>query len=316
MVSYTHMEPLQQDSIQNANPNPEPVLKNPEVLVTENPNVVPQMRTFSTDLAEELRKHQGSAMKIAVMENEKRFKEQEQSLNDPKKNFSFVLSGTIIVLVAISIALGLYIYTKKTAVVPVVTTDATPVSIIHSEDLSTLNVTGKSVGDIGQAVADTVKNSTTEAGMIDNVYITQGPQGSETRLTSSMFLTAIGAHITTDFSHALTQDYMVGIYSYSGEHLFMVLRGTQHDSMLAGMLQWEPYFLTDLAPLFAIDTTGTNAYLLNSPVTETLIENHDTRAVLDKDQKPVLFYSFLDDNTVIITNDQQTLTEAVRRMSN
>jgi len=311
VVSYTHMEPLQQ------NPNPEPVVsQNSAGLPVENPNTVPQMRTFSTDLAEELRKHQGSAMKIAVMENEKRFREEQQALNDPKKNFSFLLSGVVIVLVAIGITLGIYFYNKKTTVVPVVQTNVAPVSIIHSEDLSTINVTGKSASDIGQAVSDAVKNSTTQTGMIDNVYITQGPQGSETRLTASMFLSAIGAHITTDFSHALLQEYMVGIYSYSGANLFIVLQGTQHDSMLAGMLQWEPYFLTDLAPMFGIDTTGDNAYLLNNPVTETLIENHDTRAVLDKNNKPVLFYSFLDDNTVLITHDSKTLIEAVRRISN
>ena len=315
------MEPLQP----NQNPQTPPQVppqtpggEMPKVDPTLNPNYTPQtaqMRTFSTDLAEELRKHQGSAMKIAVMENEKRFRAQEALTNAPKKNRMLGIYGIIIVLVAISLAVGAYLYIKKINMPPVIQINQTPASIIHSENLKVLNVSNMKTPDVDAAVADFVKKSTTQTGMIDNVYITQGPTGSETRLTSSMFLSAIGAHITTDFSNTLTQEYMVGVYAYNQPNLFIVLRGTQHDSMLAGMLQWEPYFFGDVAPLFGIDTTGDNAYLLDAPVTETLIENHDTRAVLDKNNKPVLYYSFLDDNTVIITNDSNTLNEAVRRIS-
>ena len=108
---------------------------------------------------------------------------------------------------------------------------------------------------------------------------------------------------------------MLGIYSYVQPNLFIIFRGTQHDFLLTGMLQWEPYMTGDLAPLFGIDTSGNSASLLNTPYTETMIENHDTRAIIDVNKKPVLFYSFLDENTIIITNDAKTLTEAVRRIS-
>ena len=152
--------------------------------------------------------------------------------------------------------------------------------------------------------------------MVSSVYITHGPSGSATRLPSGLFLSAIGSCVSPEFSNALTQEYVLRIYSYVSHKQFVNLRGTQHDIMLSGMLQWEPYLTEDFASLFGIDTTGNSAYLLSMPYTETLIENHDTRALLDINKKPVLFYSFLDENTVIITNDAKTLTEAVRRMSN
>ena len=321
------MEPLQPNQNQ-ANPlqnPPQNLAQTPPQNPTEAQKVIPaneeykpetaQMRTFSTDLATELRKHQGSAMKIAVMENEKRFREQEDKSNEPKKNRMLIVYGLIILLLAISIALGVYFYTKKINTPPVIQINQTPASIIHSENLKTLNVTKMSASDIAADFVDTVKKATTPTGMIDNIYITEGPVGSETRLTSSMFLSAIGAHTTQEFTNNLTEDYMVGIYAYTQPNLFIVLRGTQHDSMLAGMLQWEPYMFYDLAPFFGIDTTGDNSYLLNNSMSETLIENHDTRAILNKNNIPVLFYSFLDQNTIIITNDAKTLSEAVRRTS-
>ena len=72
--------------------------------------------------------------------------------------------------------------------------------------------------------------------------------------------------------------------------------------------------LSDLAPLFGIDVTGANAPLLNAPFADTLIENRTTRALSDSNNKPVLFYSFLDDDTIFISTDGATLTEAVRRL--
>ena len=287
-----------------------PELKNEEYTPT-----TPQMRTFSTDLAEELRKHQGSAMKIAVMENERRLREKEDAENDPKKNSRLVLAGVIILFLSIVGSVGLYIYQKKVNTPPPVDTAKAVPSLIQSEDYLVLNITNKPADEIAALLNTTVQKSNVQTGMIDSIYFTQGATTSETRLPANMFLTAIQSHIDPQFERSLNQDYMMGIYSYGTPHLFAVFRGSQHDVMLAGMLQWEPFLTQDMAPLFGIDTTKDNAYLLNEPYSETLVENHDTRAVLDTDKKPVLFYSFLDPNTVIITNDSQTLIEAVRRMS-
>ena len=307
------MEPLQQNTGETPIQKP----TQPSIPATENTDPkAPQMRTFSTDLAEELRKHQGSAMKIAVMENERRFKEQEQASNDPKKNSRFVAGGVVFLFIAICTIVGIYLYQQKVNAPLPIEKNPVPISIVQSEGLSILNITGESASDIKNSITDTVKKSTIQTGMMDNIYITQGTSTSETRLPSKMFLSAIGAHVTPDFSNALVSDFMVGIYSYDQQNLFLVLRGTQHDFMLSGMLQWEPYLIQDLAPLFGIDTSGNSAYLLDAPFVETLIENHDTRAILDVNKKPVLFYSFLDENTVIITNNSKTLTEAVRRINN
>ena len=301
-----------------SNPNPEPIVpsQTPPGMPLENPNSEPQMRTFSNDLVEELRKHQGAAMKIAMMENEKKLKDQAILSNDPRQNMSFIVKGIIVVIAGIAIASTFFYYYKKNTTLPVSEIVKNPPSIVRSEELSTLNVSNMSASDIAVALSGAVSKSNVPTGMIGNIYITQGLSGSETRLTASMFLSALNTHTTVEFLHALTQEYMVGEYSYSGSNLFIVLRGAQHDAMLAGMLQWEPYLLTDLAPVFDVNVSGDRAYLLDNPVTEVLIENHDTRAVLDSLKKPVIFYSFLDENTVLIAIDPKTLTEAVRRMAN
>ena len=285
----------------------------PAPVPSEPQSSVPQMRTFSTDLAEELRKHQGSAMKIAMMESQRREEEERYSLEDPKKNMLLILGGIFAVLVALGIAIGVYVYERKQNT-PVAPTQTVPASIIQSEDFTVLNIGGEKAEDITASIRAAVATSTTQTGMIESIYLTQGASSTQTRLPSSAFLAAINSHASKEFTQELSPNYMIGLYSYTQPNLFIALTGQQHDFLLAGMLQWEPFLFTDMAPIFGIDTTGDNAYLLNQPFTEMLIENHDVRAVLDHDGKPVLFYSFIDPDTIIITNDSNTLTETVRRL--
>lgn len=301
------MEPLKENQIQDSEKTEPQISQVPQT---------PTMRTFSTDLAEELRKHQGAAMKKAMLENEQRLREQGDDSDNPKRNRRFVFGGIIVLLFAIGASIGVYVYQKKmNAPIPLAASSA-PVSIIPYEDSMVLNLSDASSGDISSTIASTVQKSNIQTGMIDSISLVQGgATSSVTQLTSPMFLSAIKSHIPPDFSLSLSNQYMLGIYSYEQPNLFVILRGTAHDTMLAGMLEWESFLTEDFAPMFGIDTTGDNAYLLNAPYSETLIENHDTRAVLDKAGKPILFYSFLDQDTVIITNDSQTLIEAVRRIN-
>jgi hypothetical protein len=148
-----------------------------------------------------------------------------------------------------------------------------------------------------------------------NVLITTTPAGgTATRVPANQFLSALGAHTTPAFLRALSQDYMLGMYFYDRTNGYIILSGTARDYLLSGMIAWEPYMVQDLAPILGIDTTGDKAALLNAPFADTLIENRTTRAVVGTDNKPVFFYSFLDDGTIFIGADGKTLTEAIRRL--
>ena len=310
------MEPLIPNPNTEALPQNQPVPSKENILSGEPQVQMPAMQTFSPDLADELRKHQGSAMKKIMFEQAQRAHEQELLSDDPRKNMRFILSGVFVIFIALLASVGVYMYQKKINAPIPVQKSAVPVSIIPYEDSGVIDIAGKSSDDIGTLVHLTVTKSNVQTGMIDNLSVIESSATStETTPSSSDFLTAIKSHITPEFSRSLSSGYMVGIYSYMQPNLFVIFRGTAHDTMLAGMLQWEPYLTQDFAPLFGIDTSENNAYILNTPYTETLIENHDTRAVLNKNGKAVLFYSFLNDNTVIIANDSKTLSEAVRRIN-
>lgn len=273
------------------------------------------LRTLSSDLAEAVRVQQGSAIKIAIAEDERRAAERDAASPTSKSNLSFILAGSIMILLAAGgVGFALWYKAQESAAIPV---DTAPVatSIVRTEATDTIDITGKTNTEIVRAFRTMVANPGIRIGTMKNVLITTSPQGSTPiRVPANQFLTTLGTHTTPVFLRSLAQDYMLGMYMYDKTHGYMILSGTARDYLLSGMIAWEPYLLQDLAPLLGVDTSGENAVLLNAPLADTLIENRTTRAVIGVDNKPVFFYSFLNDSTIFIGTDGRTLAEAVRRL--
>jgi len=281
--------------------------------VPEHKSHIAPVRTFSSDLAEAIREKGGSVVRIAMDEEEKHRREFEEHSAASKKNIAFVVIGSIIVLAAIGLVIGEYAYKKNASVLAPVAVQE-PSSIISAEDFQTIDASGMQVTDMLGAVGKILASPNIQSGFIKNIVITQTANGSTTRIPSARFLTILGTHAPSDLIRSLTPDYMLGVYAYDSPHLFLIIRGTAHDFLLAGMLGWEPNLFADLSPLFGVDTSSlTPDQIANMKFRDSIIGNHDARAALDASQKPLLFYSFLDDDTVLIATDAKTFAEAVRR---
>jgi hypothetical protein len=294
--------------------NPTKAPPQPSVDIDHGHHALP-LRTLSSDLAEAVRVQQGSAIKIAIAEDERRAAERDAASPTSKSNLSFILASIVIVLVAGGgVGFALWYKAQSTAAIPVSTTPVVT-SIVRTEATDTLDITGKTNTEIARSFRAIVANPGIRIGTMKNVLITTTPAGgTATRVPANQFLSALGAHTTPAFLRALSQDYMLGMYFYDRTNGYIILSGTARDYLLSGMIAWEPYMVQDLAPILGIDTTGDKAALLNAPFADTLIENRTTRAVVGTDNKPVFFYSFLDDGTIFIGADGKTLTEAIRRL--
>ena len=284
---------------------------------SEHRSHVQGLRTFSSDMAAAMRDNKGSIIKIAIAEDERRRKDNKEIETAPRKNFLLFFFALLVIALAAAGVYGVLWYKNKSSVVPVAQV-VIPQSIIRSDTATTLDVTGKSGSDVVAAVHAIVANPGIQSGMVKNIIVAQSAaQGAAPmRVPASDFLALLQSHAPDQFSRSLSQDFMLGVYQYNTSNLFLVLTGTAHDYLLSGMLGWEPFLLGDVAPLFGIDTSGTNASLLSAPFNDALVENHNVRDILKSDGTPALFYTFLDPDTVFIANDPGTLLEAVRRFNN
>lgn len=270
-------------------------------------HVVP-IRTLSSDLARAVREQGGSVVKIAMAEDEKRRREYTQSNDEPKKNRVFIFASIALILVAGATFAGIYFYNKSKVVEgpPAV---VLPPSIVRAEEASALDLTDKRPDQIIASIKEVVADPKLRLSSIRNLVPVRTVAGVQQRVTASDFLTALGTRAPAEFKRALSKDYMLGVYLFDGSDLFVVLRGTARDFLLAGMLEWEEDLFDDMAPLFGVEGMAP----AESEFVDALLQNRNTRAVLDTEKRPVLFYSFLDEDTIIITADQKALVEAVRR---
>ena len=272
------------------------------------------VRTFNSDLAEAVREHGGSVVRVAIAEEERQRHDYEETSIKSKKNITFLVAGTVLVLGAIGF--GVYAYhAKQSASVSVPVAPVVPPSLVNSDSAVTIDIGGMLVDTVIAAIQNAVATPGIQTGQVKNIILTSTMNGATVRPSSSAFLTALGMHAPSDFLRSLSPQYMLGTYLYgTKDSLFLVIQGTEHDYMLSGMIGWEPYLFNDMTPLFGIDTSSyTKAQLQSVKFTDAVIGNRDARAVLDASGDPILYYSFLDPNTVVIATDSKTLTEVIRR---
>ncbi len=271
------------------------------------------VRTLSSDVAGAVKQNQGAVIKTAIAEERRREQEQKDSSPTAPKNLAYVIGG--LVLIAISAGFAGYRIMQRASGPTTVPVIQVPVaqSIVRSDVTTTLDITEQTKTQIGTSIFSAVAKKDFRDGTIKNILITIRNGKTPARVSAREFLSAIGAHASVPFQKKLVQDSMLGVYAYEGNHLFIVLRATAHDYMYDGMREWEPFLIQDLAGMFGIDTAENKAPVVNAPFHDMLIENRDTRAVVDENGKPVLYYSFLDPDTILIAASQKPLAEAFRR---
>lgn len=272
------------------------------------------IRTFSSDMAEAIRTKGGSVVRIAIAEEEKRRRAYEENSIRSKKNIMLIVLSMCLIVGALAIAW--YGYSRRTHPPAVALAPQTrPDSLIASDDYALVDVAGLQVTDVLAKIRAAVAVPGIEAGSIKNLVLVEGgASGAKMAIPVARFLSALGSHAPSELVRTLKPDFMLGLYLYDTSTLFVVMHGTAHDFLLAGMLSWERDLFSDMAPLFGIDTSSyTKAELESMTFANVIVENRDARAVLGASGKPILFYSFLDQNTIVIAADPKTFFEVVRR---
>ena len=224
----------------------------------------------------------------------------------------FVVGGVAIVVCAIVIFFITFAHKQSTVTTPVTTTTV-PASIITSENADIVQASGKQASDLIHSIQLINDNPRIQKGQVDNIILSKDGTANS-RLSIGAFLGVLGTHAQQTFIQSLLPDYMVGSVLSDNGSLFLVIHGTAHDYLISGMLAWEPYLFNDMKDFFALSQGSfTEAQLESLPFQDALIENREARAVLDANQKPLFYYTFLDTNTVLLAKDTTVIPEVVSR---
>ena len=290
--------------------NAQPITNNPP----QDPkpqSILKQIRTFQGDVAEALGRQKESLVSIQRAEHLKSGPPKTSnasSQNANRRNLVLLSLGSAILLL-LGITGAWYTYNEfiDKSVSPVVTGPANRFISVNTE--RSLDLANSSRETFLNAISNIVESI--PAGEIGHIILKEeGPEGVSYHLSIDKFLNVLDSRAPGALVRALDPLFMFGSF---GNSPFLIIKLTSFENAFAGMLNWEKNLATDFGPLF-IDAESLKNIPLEPVFTDVTDRNKDAR-VFSLEGKPVILYSFFDNNMLIITDNVGTLRTLIDRLT-
>lgn len=272
------------------------------------------MRTLKTDMARAVKEEGISISSIAVSEQVKKQLGKATEPDGPAKTNNRLLFLLIILVLAV-VGAGVYLWwSSQPEPVPVINPASTvPEPFFFAEAAAAIDVgEAKNQADPRRLVNASALPADFGTRSVKQLYFTRG----SVALTGPELARAFGWELPDSLFRNFDAPYMFGVYN-DGEknNRFLIMSVKLYDQAFAGMLAWEKNLAEDLLPLLTDIPAGQPA-----PVTtdfkDKLLRNKDARYTTNLEDKTVLFYSFLDQNTIAFTPNEATFIELLGRYIN
>ena len=295
-----------------------------------------RIRTYESDVQEIMQKGQISKATIAIAENAKQIKREDEASKAPpvpialakiftvgselpfgrqpvNYRFLFLIVGGVLLLAGVGVALFLFMTRTTTGnlILPNTTVTQESAIIIQENErrASVITAIQKALKSISVAQSD-----------IRTVPIKLGG----TNITTAKFFELLDATPPATLVRALSSEPILGIYGFKGGQPFLLFDVLSFDHAFAGMLEWEENMLEDIGPLFGIsprallgETGSTTADILNKTIRikDVILRNKDARAAFDSEGNILFLYAFIDKQTLLFTTGEDTLRALQNRTS-
>jgi hypothetical protein len=278
------------------------------------------IHTYLSDMAETVRNNEISVIKISAEEQKR--KEQEALYKKAEgtglTKTLFTIGGLILLTGSI---FGIYflINKKNEVVAPVVIKEDNLISTNNTTKIEYIET------DSEIEILEKIKNElqkTNKEETINTITIEKkNIAGVLEKLTTKDFLEKIGLNPEPSMVRALDSKYEIGFYNHKenseniSKNLFLIFNVKDYNQVYADMLKWERKLITETYNLFNINIEGDNITILEKPFYDIVINNKDARVMYDKDNNGILYYIFLDKNTLLITQSKESIKEINSRIS-
>ena len=222
-------------------------------------------------------------------------------------------------------------------------------AIITPDQQKTVNIQDKSDTDIQSMIAAQAGKSQLRENQVMDLIFYEVPPASSTsqnqtasavRVTASAFIAKLGIRPPDVLVRSISDSWMFGLHQTqdTGTKPFIILKTTFFQNAFSGMLKWEPTMADDIARTFSFprqapvsmatvdSTTGTSTdatqATMNPPTAyfairggfiDKVIQNKDVREFKDEKGSILFLYAFIDNNTLVISQEESTLGEVITR---
>lgn len=296
----------------------------------KNPQVSPiqRVRTYKEDVAHAVQSQKASLTSIAAAEQDRRTRIPTDITKKRPVDFKklgIIFGSILLIIVGMGlISFFVFFYEKEEVVV-----EQEIPSFIFTEEQREIDVTNKSSREILQTLAASRNTVSIPLGQIVHLYITKTEKESGIDVTRIIptedFLTRIDARVSGAFLRSLDPTFMIGVHVFNQNQPFIILKSNSYQHTFAGLLEWERTLYNDLFlftgrkpdPVLGIpiNTQTGEEVILNENFEDRIIQNIDVRALTSTDGDIEFLYAFPNQQTLIITTNENTLTEVITRLN-
>ena len=272
------------------------------------------IRTYAADIADIMRKEKGSVIKIALAEQERQKTYKAERNPTSTRNIIVIMLGLIFIVAGILIFA--YTIMNRNAPVPIVSPGAVVPGLIYTENQTQTDITSLTRGNLFNAIHSTLDASFAENDTMTNVALISQTSTGKLPISALTFFSKLGIKIPERVQKSLAGQLMLGVYKEENQgRLFLILKTNDFNESFAAIKEWEVSMVNDLVRLFKINPKDFSGDIFLKEFESGIAYNKESRSVFDEDGTLVLSYTYLDRNTVVITNYLPAVEEIAKRMN-
>lgn len=258
---------------------------------------IKSLRSYQGDVEEIVSKNNYSASSIMLAEQRKRdgvlidFSEPKNV--EARNKFYIIIGSLLLALGAITIIAVYYNRSKQEVVVR----QQNYALVAFSKETS-LNLASSTREELIRNISLEKLNFNLPINSI--LYInTRDNTGNPANIND--FLALVAPQMPASLLRSFENKYMLGVYSFDTNEVFLILTTNDFASSFSGMLKWENTMVSDIGRVFGIKVNFESS---TPTFTDEALKNKDLRVLKDANNKKILLYSFVDKNTLIITTTE------------
>lgn len=292
------------------------------------------LRTYKTDAEESVKTNRTSLVTMAAAEEERRTHTIATDYKEEPTRSTFSWTKTIlwvlsILLIFSGCVAAFYIYVGPPPV-------DTPANVQASNILYVDNSVELPLGSLDhtaimRALSDLRDKTALSLGLMEEIYFTvetaptnNSEQAGKRLATTQEVLSRVAPRMPPALLRALSPEFIMGTHVYGNNQGYIVVKSDSYQQAFSGMLEWEPSMLSDLLPFLdrrprpKLPDEKTNATttprIIASSFVDRVVRNHDARVLYNDAGDMVLLYSFINQHTIAITTNENTLFEIASRL--
>ena len=238
----------------------------------------------------------------------------------PIRNFLLILIS--LALIAGGAYAGYYLYKKSplalvkfTAPTPTQSStqaESTTKSIFLADKQIKISIDGKTKNQI----ITSIRNQASKVGQentIEEIVPIKTENNNTRKVTANELQEILNIDAPSLITRSLADDYMLGVYNGIGgqKNFFTITTNNFFQNTFAGMIEWEKDIPNDLKDYLFDNSTQ---FTLKGTYKDKIVRNKDVREYISDNDHIIFLYSFLSNDKMIITNDEQALENIITRL--